>query len=176
MFGRSALSKSLKSPTTTSVTTRQFASQKPQPLTLQYLPPRSTPKPASSPKASTRTPAPASPAPTATPPPTTTTSSSSPSGTFKFRLLVLTGAVALTVIVGAITGAQLKQDRDTVRYAQEARETPIEEQIATLEERRASLVALKMPLERKLQNLRARMAEEAAAKAAEAEKSEEGRS
>lgn len=73
------------------------------------------------------------------------------------RRIVLTGAVALITIVGAITGARLKSDRDVVKQRQEVLELSLEERIEMLEIRRAELVGMKMPLERKLVGLRERM-------------------
>lgn len=73
------------------------------------------------------------------------------------RRIVLTGAVALITIVGAITGARLKTDRDVVKQHQELLELTLEERIAMLEHRRAELVGMKMPLERKLVGLRERV-------------------
>lgn len=73
------------------------------------------------------------------------------------RRVVLTGAVALVTVVGAITGARLKTDRDTDKQRHEVEELSLEERIAMLESRRAGLVNLKMPLERKLAGLRERM-------------------
>ncbi|KAJ4418549.1 hypothetical protein N0V82_005529 [Gnomoniopsis sp. IMI 355080] len=74
------------------------------------------------------------------------------------RRIVLTGAVALITVVGAITGARLKTDRDVVKKRQEVLELSLEDRIAMLESRRAELVGMKMPLERKLVGLRERMA------------------
>lgn len=73
------------------------------------------------------------------------------------RRIILTGAVALITIVGAITGARLKTDRDVVKQRQEVLELTLEERIAMLENRRGELVGMKMPLERKLVGLRERM-------------------
>lgn len=84
---------------------------------------------------------------------------STASFTKKFRAVILTGAVAFAVVVGAITGVQLKTDREQASAGQKIRETPIEDQIAALKEQRARLVALKTPLEKSLESLRARMAE-----------------
>lgn len=60
--------------------------------------------------------------------------------------------------MGTITGAQLKTDRDAVKQHKKFHvETPIDDRIAMLEDRRAGFMAMKMPLERKLAGLRARM-------------------
>lgn len=85
------------------------------------------------------------------------------------RRIVLTGAVALITIVGAITGARLKSDRDEDKQRQEVLELPLDDRIAMLEERRSGLVGLKMPLERKLVGLRERMEAEKKKKIDEAE-------
>ncbi|ROW10489.1 hypothetical protein VMCG_01748 [Cytospora schulzeri] len=72
--------------------------------------------------------------------------------------VVLTGAVALITISGALTGAWLKMDDSPIKqkkkYDQEA---TIDDRIVMLEDRRAALVNMKMPLDRKLGDLRARM-------------------
>ena len=81
------------------------------------------------------------------------------------RRVVLTGAVALITITGAVTGATLKMDGDAAKQKRQFRETSIDDRIAMLEDRRAALVTMKMPLEKKLREVRARI---------EAEK-EEGR-
>ncbi|CAN8100038.1 unnamed protein product [Discula destructiva] len=88
----------------------------------------------------------------------------------KLRRIVLTGAVALITVVGAITGARLKTDKKVVEQRKEALEMPLDEQIRMLEDRRAAIVAAKIPLERKLAGLRERMAKQRAAEA----KREEG--
>lgn len=76
--------------------------------------------------------------------------------------VVLTGAVALVTISGALTGAWLKMDDDDPAKQKKkdkdaAQEDPIGDQIARLEDRRAALLTMKMPLERKLGDLRTRM-------------------
>lgn len=77
--------------------------------------------------------------------------------------MVLTGAVALITVVGAITGASLKGDKDAVTQRQEAQEMPIAERVAMIDSRRAQLLRTKADLERKLERLQARMSSEAAA-------------
>lgn len=70
---------------------------------------------------------------------------------------MIIGGVALITVVGAVSGARLKNDRDVVKQHQELHvESSIEKRIAILEDQRAGLVATKMPLERKLAGLRAR--------------------
>ncbi|POS81360.1 hypothetical protein DHEL01_v200241 [Diaporthe helianthi] len=81
----------------------------------------------------------------------------------KLRRVVLTGAVALITVVGAITGASLKGDKDAVTQRQEAQEMPIAERVAMIDSRRAQLLRTKADLERKLERLQARMSSEAAA-------------
>ncbi|KAK7731087.1 hypothetical protein SLS53_008805 [Cytospora paraplurivora] len=75
----------------------------------------------------------------------------------KIRRVVMTGSIAIVTIVGAVTGAWLKMDSDTVKQRKVFMETPIDDRIAILEEQRSSLVALRMPLEKKLGDLRERM-------------------
>lgn len=96
-------------------------------------------------RASVKTPAPSSPAAGST--------------YLTFRRVILTGAVALVTAVGAITGARLKSDSDTTKQVQQVQETTFDERIEILENRRARLVAAKVPLERKLTDLQARMAD-----------------
>lgn len=73
------------------------------------------------------------------------------------RRVVMTGSIAVITIVGAVTGAWLKMDGDAAEQKRVFLETPIDDRIAFLEEQRASLVALRIPLERKLGDLRERM-------------------
>lgn len=79
------------------------------------------------------------------------------------RRVVLTGAVALITVVGAITGASLKGDKDAVRQREKVQEMPIAERIAMIDDRRAELLRNKATLERKLDRLQARMRGDAAA-------------
>lgn len=79
---------------------------------------------------------------------------------FKLRTVILTGSVALITVVGAITGARLKSDNETVQKQQDYIELSLDERIAELEKRRLSLMAAKRPLERKLETLRGRMAKD----------------
>ncbi|KAH8762168.1 hypothetical protein F5883DRAFT_524163 [Diaporthe sp. PMI_573] len=81
-----------------------------------------------------------------------------------FRRVVLTGAVALVTVVGAITGASLKADKEAVTQRQKAQEMPVAERVAMIDARRAELLRAKAGLERKLERLQARMGGEAAAK------------
>lgn len=93
------------------------------------------------------------------------TPSADPSA-LKRRRIVWTGAIALITIVGAVTGAQLKMDRDVVKGKRRFLETPVDDRIAMLEERRAALVRQKRPLDAKLAEVRARIrAEEQEAEA-----------
>ncbi|KAJ4386166.1 hypothetical protein N0V93_009059 [Gnomoniopsis smithogilvyi] len=73
------------------------------------------------------------------------------------KRIVLAGAVFLIVAVGTVTGALLKSDRDVVKQREAVVELSLEERIAMLESRRAELVHMKMPVERKLAELRERM-------------------
>ncbi|KAF3760035.1 hypothetical protein M406DRAFT_243831, partial [Cryphonectria parasitica EP155] len=74
------------------------------------------------------------------------------------RRVVLTGSIALITIVGAITGARLKMDNDAVQEQRQVRELDLVERINLLENRRSGLVAMRIPLEKKLADLRDRMA------------------
>lgn len=82
------------------------------------------------------------------------------------RRVVLTGAVALITVVGAITGASLKSDKEAVTQRQKVQEMPIAERVAMIDARRAELLRTKADLERKLARLQARMNSDAAAKEA----------
>lgn len=75
----------------------------------------------------------------------------------KSRRILLTAAVALITVTGAVTGASMKIDREVVKQRQEVVELTPDERIEMLQSRRAVLVAMKIPLERKLVDLRERM-------------------
>lgn len=81
-----------------------------------------------------------------------------------FRRVVLTGAVALITVVGAITGASLKADKNVVTQRQKVQEMPVADRIAMIDARRAELLRTKADLDRKLERLQARMSSDAAAK------------
>lgn len=80
------------------------------------------------------------------------------------RRVVLTGAVTLITVVGAITGASLKSDKDAVKQQQKVQEMPIAERIAMIDTRRAELLRTKADLDRKLERLQARMSGDASAR------------
>ncbi|KUI64137.1 hypothetical protein VM1G_10922 [Cytospora mali] len=82
-------------------------------------------------------------------------STSSPEQIFRYKILA--GAVALITASGALTGAWLKRDRDIVKQKKDFQETSIDSRIAILEDRRSTLVSMKMPVEMKLEGLRTRM-------------------
>ncbi|KAI1141028.1 hypothetical protein F5Y05DRAFT_296782 [Hypoxylon sp. FL0543] len=71
--------------------------------------------------------------------------------------VIWTGAFAAVTIVGAIYGAGLKTQQEYKQEKQKILETSPEERIRGLEERRAMLVRERAPLERKLEELRARI-------------------
>ncbi|KAI1474641.1 hypothetical protein F4774DRAFT_322944 [Daldinia eschscholtzii] len=73
------------------------------------------------------------------------------------KRLVWTGAFAAVTIVGAIYGAGLKTQSEFKQEKRKIVEATPEERIRDLEARRAALVAQKLPFERKLDQLRARM-------------------
>lgn len=79
-----------------------------------------------------------------------------------FRRVVLTGAVALITVVGAITGASLKADNEAVTQRHKVQEMPIADRIAMIDARRAELLRTKADLDRKLERLQARMSDTAA--------------
>ncbi|KAI1813156.1 hypothetical protein GGS20DRAFT_496324 [Poronia punctata] len=76
------------------------------------------------------------------------------------KRLIWTGAFAAVTIVGAIYGAGLKTQQEYKTEKKKFIETPPEERIRTLEERRAALVTTKRPLEKKLGELRLRVQEQ----------------
>ncbi|KAI1212799.1 uncharacterized protein F4807DRAFT_350491 [Annulohypoxylon truncatum] len=76
---------------------------------------------------------------------------------FTFRARVLTGAFAAVAVVGAIYGAGLKTQQEYNREKQKIAEASAEDRIRNLEERRTALLAQRRPIERKLNDLRARM-------------------
>ncbi|KAI0384545.1 hypothetical protein F5Y04DRAFT_277919 [Hypomontagnella monticulosa] len=91
---------------------------------------------------------------------------SSSAGGISPKRLVWTGAFAAVTIVGAIYGAGLKTQQEFHSEKQKIIESTPEDRIRDLEARRAALVTQKMPLERKLRDLRVRMEKDAAAAAA----------
>ncbi|KAI1823652.1 hypothetical protein F4861DRAFT_509293 [Xylaria intraflava] len=73
------------------------------------------------------------------------------------KRLIWTGAFAAVTIVGAIYGAGLKTQQEYHAEKKKILETPPEERIRELEAHRATLVAQKRPLEKKLGELRLRV-------------------
>lgn len=80
-----------------------------------------------------------------------------------FRRVLLTGAVALITVAGALTGATLKADSDAVTQKQKVQHMPVADRVAIIDARRAELLRTKADLERKLERLQARMAIDPAA-------------
>ncbi|KAI1457365.1 hypothetical protein F4805DRAFT_457930 [Annulohypoxylon moriforme] len=76
---------------------------------------------------------------------------------FTFKAKVLTAAFAAVAIVGAIYGAGLKTQQEYKKEKRKIVEASAEDRIRDLEGRRATLVAQRRPIERKLDDLRARM-------------------
>lgn len=74
-----------------------------------------------------------------------------------FKTMILTGAFAAVAIVGAIYGAGLKTQEEIKQEKDKIAEASIEDRIRDLEARRSTLVSQRIPLERKLDGLRARM-------------------
>ncbi|CAJ2503588.1 Uu.00g109820.m01.CDS01 [Anthostomella pinea] len=73
------------------------------------------------------------------------------------KRMIWTGAFAAVTFVGAVYGAGLKTQQEYQAEKKQIQEAPIEDRIRGLEDRRATLVAQKIPLEWKLDALRARM-------------------
>ncbi|KAI9828299.1 MAG: hypothetical protein M1832_002727 [Thelocarpon impressellum] len=70
----------------------------------------------------------------------------------QLRRIVLTGSVAAITITGAWYGAGLKTQQEIKQQA--LIETPVSEKLAQLELRKRSLVARKVGLEQKIEELR----------------------
>ncbi|KAG8167873.1 hypothetical protein KVR01_003562 [Diaporthe batatas] len=85
-------------------------------------------------------------------------------GRQNLRRVVLTGAVTLITVAGALTGASLKADNEATTQKHKVREMPIAERVAMIDARRAELLRTKADLERKLERLQARMSSDHAAK------------
>ncbi|KAI2467886.1 hypothetical protein F4781DRAFT_432990 [Annulohypoxylon bovei var. microspora] len=93
----------------------------------------------------------------------------------RVKLMVFTGAFAAVAIVGAIYGAGLKTQREFKKEKQKIVEASAEDRIRDLEGRRGTLVSQRIPLERKLNDLRARMRVQEAKDTAAAVASDGGR-
>ncbi|KAI1445208.1 hypothetical protein F5Y02DRAFT_418260 [Annulohypoxylon stygium] len=76
---------------------------------------------------------------------------------FAFRAKVLTGAFAAVAVVGAIYGAGLKTQQEYKTEKRQIVEASVEDRIQGLEGRRATLLAQRRPIERKLDDVRARI-------------------
>ncbi|TVY23808.1 hypothetical protein LHYA1_G006776 [Lachnellula hyalina] len=74
----------------------------------------------------------------------------------KIRRIVWTGAIAGVTATGAWYGAGLKIQRDAKRDVQKRYEATPAEKIAQLEEQRGGLVAKRIGLEKKIQELELR--------------------
>ncbi|KAF4119870.1 hypothetical protein GMORB2_3558 [Geosmithia morbida] len=68
----------------------------------------------------------------------------------KVKAGIWAGAFGAIVIVGSLTGAQLKQDKQKEQKIRQFRETTPEEQIAALQDQRNSLVGQRDMLQRKV--------------------------
>ncbi|KAK6839527.1 hypothetical protein PG990_011148 [Apiospora arundinis] len=105
--------------------------------------------------ASSRPPRPIRRGPAPTPPPPSTPLRTATTPTVK--RLIWTGAFAAVTIVGAIYGAGLKTKQEFQAEKQQIIESTPEDRIKDLEHRRGVLMSQKIPLERKLDDLRSRM-------------------
>jgi uncharacterized protein YlxW (UPF0749 family) len=77
----------------------------------------------------------------------------------KFSSGVLAVAVSAVVIVGSLTGAKLKADKQKTEAIKQFRETSAEEQIAALQDQRKQLAQQRDLLQRKLDAFHARVQE-----------------
>ncbi|GAO17604.1 uncharacterized protein UV8b_06072 [Ustilaginoidea virens] len=82
----------------------------------------------------------------------------------KFKRGVWSVAVAAVISVGAVTGAQLKTDKQKRQAAKQLQTTPTAEQIAILEAQKVHLLQQKAGLERRLALFRERAQEREAGK------------
>ncbi|KAI1851956.1 hypothetical protein JX265_008238 [Neoarthrinium moseri] len=73
------------------------------------------------------------------------------------KRVIWTGAFAAVTIVGALYGAGLKTQQEYKAERQQIVEATPEQRIKDLEKRRGALMAQKIPLDRKLHDLQARM-------------------
>ncbi|KAI1493221.1 hypothetical protein F5X96DRAFT_622875 [Biscogniauxia mediterranea] len=71
--------------------------------------------------------------------------------------MIWTGAFAAVGVVGAVYGAGLKTQQEYQAQKKHIVELSVEDRIRDLEARRAELVAQRWPLERKVDELRARI-------------------
>ncbi|KAM3078688.1 hypothetical protein ACMFMG_006554 [Clarireedia jacksonii] len=74
----------------------------------------------------------------------------------KIRRIVWTGGITAITVVGSIYGAGLKTTQERKQEIQKAREATVEERIKHLEEQRGALMAKKIGLERKIQEVEMR--------------------
>lgn len=74
----------------------------------------------------------------------------------KVRRIVWTGAIAAVTATGAWYGAGLKTQKEIKQVIDKRREATPEEKIAQLEEQRGGLIAKRIGLEKKIQELEMR--------------------
>ncbi|KAL5339622.1 hypothetical protein BJX70DRAFT_397571 [Aspergillus crustosus] len=77
----------------------------------------------------------------------------------KVKRLILAGAVTATTIAGTLYGAGLKTERQHAQRVQKTREVTLDEQIASLQSMRNSLVVKKELVEKQIQELDAKVEE-----------------
>ncbi|KAL6858204.1 hypothetical protein ACO1O0_005660 [Amphichorda felina] len=90
----------------------------------------------------------------------------------KVKAGVWATGLAAVIIVGTLTGAQLKQDQQKEQAIRQFRETTPAEQIAVLEERKVELLEQRDTLQRKLDVFHERVKEREAEKQKRKEKAE----
>ncbi|EMR72297.1 hypothetical protein UCREL1_658 [Eutypa lata UCREL1] len=78
-------------------------------------------------------------------------------GGMSLQRIIWTGAFAAVTIVGAIYGAGLKTQQEYKSEKKQVVQASVEDRIAVLENRRATLMSQKIPLDNKLAGLRKRM-------------------
>lgn len=79
-----------------------------------------------------------------------------PPQVLKIRRYVWTGAIAAVTMTGAWYGAGLKTKQEIKQVSQQRLQATPEEKIAQLQEQRGALIAKRIGLERKIQELDAR--------------------
>ncbi|KAK8023959.1 hypothetical protein PG993_012025 [Apiospora rasikravindrae] len=102
---------------------------------------------------------------TQTPPSTPLRTATTPT----VKRVIWTGAFAAVAIVGSIYGAGLKTKQEFQAEKQQIIESTPEDRIKDLEHRRGVLMSQKIPLERKLADLRSRMQAKAAEEASQSQ-------
>ncbi|KAG6316057.1 hypothetical protein E4U22_007388 [Claviceps purpurea] len=84
----------------------------------------------------------------------------------KIKRAVFSVSIAAVILVGVITGAQLKTDKQKNEAVTKIKTTPLADQIAYLEEQKRALLQQRSELENKLQHYKDRMVQRKAGREA----------